>query len=439
VEAGCGIGWHGPVPFVLAAAFPRFGAPLALTPENESAVQHLLLRDGLVRHETRLDHAGLAVIARRQGTADLLLLRAAGGTATAEPYHPAATAGASDEQASWMRYAEAYEHVVMLDAWRDDGTDALLVVSGEATGQIWRHRIDRDGVENWRKPDDESAAGLLYRERLSPGMIAAVDGAGAMPEPAAHAALGFPDSKEPPPDSLLAKAEAYVTAIAALHDAQAAAAGDPSPDEALAHLRALHQALETLSAEYAAAEARRLLREVETHGVGPEQLARALGHIAVRLPDELSAARVMTLAPAQWRHMADTARFGRAVEDAIPEATYDIEEAALCLGFRRPTAAAFHCARVMEAGLAVLGASLGLDLPGEDRRWQRFMPPLRKAVPADRTGLTRALDGVRRCWRSARLAPMEKCTEAEAERLFQAVGTFMAELAEMLGDQPPGR
>ena len=66
-EIGCGIGWHGPVPYVLSAAFPRFAAPLALAPENEAAVHAVLVRDNLVRHETRLDPQGLAVVARRRG------------------------------------------------------------------------------------------------------------------------------------------------------------------------------------------------------------------------------------------------------------------------------------------------------------------------------------------------------------------------------------
>ena len=50
-EIGCGIGWHGPVPFVLPAAFPRFAVPLVLSRENEAAVQVVLTRDNLVRHE----------------------------------------------------------------------------------------------------------------------------------------------------------------------------------------------------------------------------------------------------------------------------------------------------------------------------------------------------------------------------------------------------
>ncbi len=135
-EVGCGIGWHGPVPFVLPAAFPRFSAPLALSAEHEAAVQATLARDNLVRHETRLDHHGLAVLTRRRGSEQLFLLRADGGTVTAEPYAASPDKVASEDQARWMRYAETYEHLAMLDAWRDGDSDDLLVVTGRRAARF---------------------------------------------------------------------------------------------------------------------------------------------------------------------------------------------------------------------------------------------------------------------------------------------------------------
>ena len=437
-EIGCGIGWHGPVPFVLPAAFPRFATPLALSPENEAAVQAVLTRDNLVRHETRLDPLGLAVMARRRGGEQLFLLRANAGAATIEPYEAVADSAASEDQARWMRYAETYEHLAMLDAWHDGDRDDLLVVTGEASGQIWRHHIDRDGVETWRKPDEQAAAGLLYRERLSPGALAAADAAAdadaakseVAPAPPPPLPLPEPDeAEEAPTESLLAKVQAYVAALAALRGAQEAAAGEAPLTAALVHLRALQPALETLEADQAAAEAQMLLLQVEEERIRPVRLAGALARLEARLSDELAAIRVVSLAAPQWRRLMDPAPFGAAVENAFPEAGYDIEEAALCLAFRRPSAASFHCMRIVECGLAALGASLRIDLPGEDRHWSRIVSLLRESTPADRAGVLAALEQVRRCWRGARLVPAEKYTEAEAERLFRAVGAFMAELA----------
>jgi hypothetical protein len=429
-EVGCGIGWHGPVPFVLPAAFPRFAVPLVLSPENEAAVQAVLARDGLVRHETRLDAQDLAVVARRRAGAQLFLLRASAGTATVEPYEASADHAASKDQASWMRYAETYERLAMLDAWHDGDSGDLLVVTGEASGQIWRHHIDRDGVETWRKPEEQAAAGLLYRERLQPGTLAAADAiafdAEPTPLPPPQESDAAPDA---PTDSLLARAEAYVIALATLRGAQEAMAGAAPLAEALKHLRALQPALETLEAERAAVEARMLLAQADDGRIRPAKLAGALARMEARLPDELAAIRLVTLAPLQWRHLVDPAPFGTAVESAFPEAGYDIEEAALCLAFRRPSAAAFHCMRIVECGLVALGASLRTELPNEDRRWTRIISLLRGAADGDRTRALAALDQVRRCWRGARLVPAEKYTEAEAERLFRAVGAFMREVA----------
>jgi hypothetical protein len=433
-EIGCGIGWHGPVPFVLPAAFPRFAVPLVLSPENEAAVQAILARDNLVRHETRLDPSGVAVVARCRGGAQLFLLRANDGTAAIESYDASADGAASEDQARWMRYAETYEHLAMLDAWRDGASDDLLVVTGEASGQIWRHHIDRDGVETWRKPDEQAAAGLLYRDRLAPGTLAAADSATSDAAehdtpPPLQDGLDAEEAEHAPADSMLAKGEAYVAALAALRSAQEAVTGEAPLAAALVHLRVLAPALETLEADHAAVEARMLLLQAEEGRIRPGRLGAALARMEARLPDELAAIRLVTLTPSRRRHLVDPAPFGVAVEAAYPEAGYDIEEAALCLAFRRPSAAAFHCMRIVECGLAGLSASLRIDLPGEHRQWTRIMAELRGALAADQAGLLAALDQVRRCWRGARLVPVEKYTEAEADRLFRAVGAFMAELA----------
>jgi hypothetical protein len=49
------------------------------------------------------------------------------------------------------------------------------VLTGDASGQAWRHHIDVDGVETWRKPDNEAAVGALHREKLHPGTLAIED------------------------------------------------------------------------------------------------------------------------------------------------------------------------------------------------------------------------------------------------------------------------
>jgi hypothetical protein len=57
------------------------------------------------------------------------------------------------------------------------------------------------------------------------------------------------------------------------------------------------------------------------------------------------------------------------------------------------------------------------------------MATLRHALSAEHAVVLAALEQVRRCWRGARLVPADKYTEAEAERLFRAVGMLMEAIA----------
>ena len=425
-KIGCGIGWHGPVPFVLPAAFPRFAKPLALPAETEAAVQAVLAHDNLVRHETRLDQNGLAVVTRRRGSEQLFLLRAKGGTASVEPHNATPAQAASDDQTRWMRYAETYENLIMLDAWRDgDGAD-LLVVTGEPSGQTWRHHIDPDGVETWRKPDAEAAAGLLYREQIAPGTLAAADeAAGSVDGRAAPASLSeHDDGAEVPADSLLAKAEAYVDALAALRAARDAITQEAPLGVAVEYLRLLQPALETLEAVQAEAEGRKLLRQAEGRHIRPARLAAALTCLEASLPGELAAIRLVTLAPSQWRYLVDPAPFGLAVETSLPE---------LGSGYRG------SCAVPGTPSPERCGVPLHTDHrggSGAPRRQAgcrsiRCRPTMgavslrcSRAAGSAPTGVILALEQVRRCARGARLGARQEYTEAEAERLFRAVAAF---------------
>jgi len=173
-ELGCGIGWHGDVPFVLEADFPRFGSPLALSAEDEASLKAVLHSEQLVRGETRLDEFGIAIMTRRRGSGSLFLLRSGSEGIKAAPHSPGRDAAGPDQQ-RWMTFVESYEGLAVLDAWHDGKTDNIIVLTGDLGGQIWRHHIDLDGVESWRKADDEAAIGAVHREHLFPGSLAAAD------------------------------------------------------------------------------------------------------------------------------------------------------------------------------------------------------------------------------------------------------------------------
>ncbi|HET8995889.1 MAG TPA: hypothetical protein VFN42_04415 [Acetobacteraceae bacterium] len=358
-ELACGIGWHGTTPIILVADFPRFDVALALPPVEETAVQDALRRLGLVRHETRMDAAGLAVLARRRGGQELLLLRIAGARCSAEPYQPGTAQLGSPDQRGWLRYAEVHEGLKPLDLYAEGASGDLIALTGDASGHVWRHLVDADGVEAWRRPADDAAVAALHREALAPGTLLRLEGPSADPD--------------------LARAE------------QPAEPADAAPG-----------------------------------GGDPDGLARELA----RLRDDLAQIRLMPLQP-PWQPPHDAAPFGAEVEARFPDCAYHAEEAASCLAFRRPTAAVFHCMKVVERGLAALGRLLGMDgFPGRVRGWGTIMGAVRPACPPELSPVLGHLQRIRQRWHAPGLDPAEKYTEAEAEQVFQAVDAFMRALAE---------
>ena len=432
-ELACGIGWHGTTCFILVADFPRFGIPLSLSLPDEAAVQDALHRQGLVRHETRLDERGLAVVARRRGAEGLFLLRVDSGRAHTEPYLPGVADIGTEDQNRWLRYAETYERLVLLDRHRDGGSDDIVVLTGDAGGHVWRHLIDADGVETWCRPADDAAVGALYRERLAPGTLARSEGG--VPNGGPGEQSPQEPGTAPSPDSLLAKVRAFTGAMAALYTASDAALAEPpgrnfSP-ALFASLYALEAALVTLSAENAATQLTVLLADAEAGTLDPDRLARELTHLEAGLHDELALIRLVPLQPAQWRWLTDPSPFGAEVEARFPACAYDIEEAASCLAFRRPAAAVFHCMKILERGLLALGRLAGVaDILGPHRAWSDILATLASADRASLAPLLSHVRRIRRRWRAPGLLPAEKYTETEAERVFQSVGAFMRELAD---------
>ncbi len=429
-EVDCGIGWHGSAVFILEADFPRFGTQLALLPEDAAAVDAALRANGLVRGETRLDEQGVAVLARRRGGEELFRLRPRSGQVRLGPYTPGRGAAGPDQQ-RWMRYAETYEGLAVLDAYRDGESDDVIVLTGDLSGQVWRHHIDVDGVETWRKADEEAAVGALHREHLFPGSLAAADAGqpdgaegspGPLPQPRSARATAD--------DSLLARAEGYVRAMAALREAREAA--DGVPDAPIAHIRELQAALLTLEAHVAAVAAQDMLERLGEGALQPDAFAHELVQIEAMLRHELALVRLVAVAPPRAKFLQrDQPALGAEVAECFPSASYDIEEAAVCLAFRRPTASVFHCMKIMERGIRAFARSVDLADPvaAGERDWQQILRLLRGAAEARSGELRDALGAVRRRWRSPVLQPADKYTEEEAELIFQAVSDFMRLLA----------
>lgn len=414
-DRGCGVGWFGPMPYLLIAEFPRLDHGLALPPAEEGAVAAALRAHDLVRHEMRLDAEGLCVIASERNRPNLFVVRPDGTGARVLPYAPGGTAVGSDDQRRWIRYAEAHEGRVALDAYQDGASDELVVLTGDDQGQVWRHRIDPDGVEVACGPANETAVAMLYRARQP--------GAPPMSEPEPGTTEAVPVPWPDPPlevDSLLARTRAAVQ-VATIF--QHAAEPNLPWHHTLARLAELWTPLRSLGAIGTGGELRRLSR---TEALAPPSEAdrlRAVEALRQRFEAELAGLRVAPMA-ADWRELAGDDDPG-AIAEWLPEAVYHVQEAGRCLRLRRPAASVFHALGALRAGLRLLPDG---DALATAASWQALMSAVR-ARPGIATPIVDSLRQLRRAWHSRLLLPADKYTEEEAEAVLAALDGFLRALA----------
>jgi hypothetical protein len=416
---GCGIGWFGDISFVLEAGFPRFSTPLELPDTDEAAVSAALRDNNLVRGETRRDQNGIAVTGRRRGSNAMYLVRPTGDGVRVEPHAPGREVAGPDQQ-RWIHYVEAYEGLTVLDVWRDGGSNAVIILTSDLSGQIWRHHIDIDGVETWRQAGEEAAIGAVHRERLFPGTLADANAA-----PAAADAAPPPSPAATAPNiagSLLSRAEAYARALAAARGAR-----DAEPAALRRQLDDLSAAAEMLDAHVTASAARALRSRRDV------SLVAALEPM---LRQELATLHCIVLPAANARpFQLNEPPFGARVAAAFPSASHDIAEAAMCLALRRPTACMFHCVRVIESAIAAFARCIKVDgrLAQGERSWDAILRTLH--CDGDTVPAFSQLEAVRRCWRGPTLTPEQKYTEQEAEDIFASVATLMRTISELCDER----
>ena len=144
--------------------------------------------------------------------------------------------------------------------------------------------------------------------------------------------------------------------------------------------------------------------------------------------------------------------FGAEVDKRFPSAAFEIEEAGKCMGLSRPTAAVFHCMRVMEIGIKAAARCLAIPDPIKpaERNWGAMLKAVRDEMtrrsaaklPASWANHDKAffeevyasLDAVRNPWRNATMHVENKYNEDEAEHIFNAVRAFMRKLASKMDE-----
>jgi hypothetical protein len=134
--------------------------------------------------------------------------------------------------------------------------------------------------------------------------------------------------------------------------------------------------------------------------------------------------------------------FGDQVFDRFPSANNDIFEAGTCLALERGTACVMHLMRVVEVGIKVLAATLGV---GKQNDWGTYFREIDKEL-ADRGKLAGKLtpdemfyaetrvtiDGVRIAWRNPTMHIENNYSPERAEEILIAVRALMRHLATKL-------
>lgn len=149
-----------------------------------------------------------------------------------------------------------------------------------------------------------------------------------------------------------------------------------------------------------------------------------------------------------WPTMESPYAFGQLVAERLPSSTFEANSAGICLAATQSTAAVFHLMRVLEIGLAVLGAIFGVSLAHtnwapaieqiessiremhKDPDW-KIKPDCKEqqefyAQAASHFGI------LKDAWRNHTMHVRGKYTEDEAERIFDNVKAFMQKLATRL-------
>lgn len=135
--------------------------------------------------------------------------------------------------------------------------------------------------------------------------------------------------------------------------------------------------------------------------------------------------------------------FGDAVFDAFPSAADDIAEAGKCLALERGTACVFHLMRVMEVGLKVLAASLGIQ---PEKNWGAYLVKLdaeiqtRKRIKAAGWDAEKVfyeesaahISTVKTAWRNPTMHIEKQYSVESARDAYNSVSAFMRHLASKL-------
>lgn len=180
----------------------------------------------------------------------------------------------------------------------------------------------------------------------------------------------------------------------------------------------------------------------------PEHKVRGLSeeiHLFIaQFGNELDGRALYTMGP-KYAQLFDPLEplFGPGVEDAFPDAAYDIAEAGKCMAMARWTAAVFHSMRATELAATTLAVKLGATVRNKydeplplgiivsnlHGKIEEMKPGAKKD---DWLKVHALLHSCNRAYRTKTAHPAAKYTEEEADTAFYATRSFLREFADLI-------
>lgn len=196
---------------------------------------------------------------------------------------------------------------------------------------------------------------------------------------------------------------------------------------------------------------KRILKTLE-EGCTPAEITEHYPELMNRLEDECRRHVVMVIEPDYRKYFENPEFFDTddifddQVSRSFPSANEDIAEAGKCLACGRATACVMHLQRVMEVGLRVLAAAVGVP---EQNDWGRYLKEIEEQlIKRMKTSGARSpeeqfyaeahamFDSARRAWRNPTMHPEKTYSPERAQEILIAVRSFMRHLVTKLKETP---
>jgi HEPN domain-containing protein len=130
-------------------------------------------------------------------------------------------------------------------------------------------------------------------------------------------------------------------------------------DNLILSLHQIKKLLAELGAKSTIEQVKRILADITKDEPRLTAIGLAIHDLHVRIADDLRS-HVVLVVPPEMQPYYEECKFPSESIKAFPSAVEDMTEAGKCFALARYTACVFHCSRVIECGLKVLVATIGM-------------------------------------------------------------------------------